>query len=308
MTNDDPETSEQGLIDEREGKALTATYRKQSSPGYRSGSIRARWAEALFALTALAGAWNVVLAFNGVTLASRGLSGDTPTVSEVTSYIQNADGAVGFSRLCTLGLAVAFLAWLSRTVEITPALGAGTPKDSPRWAIGWWFIPIAFLWKPYKVVREVWDRLAIPTRAAHGMLVEAWWLAFILGVLVEVVANAMAATASTWGDIQSGFWVSFGAAALYVAAAVLGFLIVREIQTRADVRAETLSLDGPPAPLPFAAAFGAPHPVVLVESAHAAPATGGPMVQGDQARYCSRCGRPRTDPAAAFCSQCGAKF
>ena len=255
-----------------------------SSPGYRSGRTRAKWAEALFTLTALVGVGGVVVALNGVALANRAVGGDIPTPSELASYISTADGAGDLFQLCAVGLAVAFLAWLSRTVEIVPALGLGTPKDSPRWAIGWWFIPVAFLWKPYTVVREVWDRLAIPARATGGTLVLAWWLAWIGAVVVNRTANAMAGAESSWGTVQSGFWVSFGASALYVADAVLGFLVVRDIQARADVRAGTLGFDRAPSALPFAPAFAVAPPVGPADPAIAAPATGGPMGQGAASR------------------------
>ena len=180
-----------------------------SSPGYRSGRTRAKWAEALFALTALAGTWAVVAALSGVILANRALGGDIPTSSELASYFNTYDAVGDLCSLCAVALAVAFLAWLSRTVEIVPVLGAGTPKDSPRWAIGWWFIPIAFLWKPYTVVREVWDRLALPARATGGALVLAWWLAWIAAFLVQRTGTAMSDAVSSWGSLQFWFWVSF---------------------------------------------------------------------------------------------------
>jgi len=231
-----------------------------SSPGYRSGRTRAKWAQALFILTALASIWQVALALNGIALAGRALEGDTPSAFELDSFIRSADGAQGFFILCAIGLAITFLAWLSRTVEIVPALGAGTPHDSPRWAIGWWFIPIAFLWKPYTVVRETWDRLATPPRTSGGTLVIGWWLCWIGATILGRIASAMADSASSWEAVQNGFWVSFGSSVLSVAAAVSGFMVVREIQARADTRAVGLGFDPQPRALPSATAGSLPAP------------------------------------------------
>lgn len=223
-----------------------------SSPGYRSGRTRAKWSQGLFVLAALASVWQVVVALNGIALAGRALKGDTPSGIDLYSFMRSADGADDSFVLCAIGLAIAFLAWLSRTVEIVPALGAGTPHDSPRWAIAWWFIPIAFLWKPYTVVREAWDRLAMPPRTSGGTLVVGWWLSWIGATTLGRVASAMADSSSSWEAVQNGFWVWFGSSVLSVAAAVSGFLVVREIQARADARATTLGFDPQPRALPFA--------------------------------------------------------
>lgn len=222
------------------------------SPGYRSGRTRAKWSQGLFVLTALASISQVVVALNGIALAGRALDGDTPSAHELDSFIRSEDGAQSFFILCAIGLAIAFIAWLSRTVEIVPALGAGTPHDSPRWAIAWWFIPGAFLWKPYTVVREAWDRLAMPPRISGGTLVIGWWLSWIGATILGWVASAMVNSASSWVAVRNGFWVSFGSSVLSVAAAVSGFLVVREIQARADARATTLGFDPQPRVLPSA--------------------------------------------------------
>ena len=170
-----------------------------------------------------------------------------------------------------IGLAIAFLAWLSRTVEIVPALGAGTPHDSPRWAIGWWFVPIAFLWKPYGVVREVWDRLATPTRTGDARLVLAWWLTWLSSTFVARFATASANSASTTlASAQSLFAVVAIAEIGSTAAAVLGFLVVREIQARADERALRLGFDEP---LPSAAPLPTDSAAAISASSSDAPAS-----------------------------------
>src|SRR5207302_6246087 len=57
--------------------------------------------------------------------------------------------------------AISYFAWVSRTVDNVPVLGGGRPSVTPRWSIGWWFVPIANLVKPFQIVRELHDRLAI---------------------------------------------------------------------------------------------------------------------------------------------------
>lgn len=51
---------------------------------------------------------------------------------------------------------VFFLIWIYRVHRNLPALGVRRPRFSPRWAVGWFFVPILNLFRPYDVVRELW--------------------------------------------------------------------------------------------------------------------------------------------------------
>ena len=268
------------------------------SPGYRNGSTRARWAQGLFIAAAVASVLEVFTSLWGVSVMEHATNGSL-TSTEAASFVNAANGIDGLYVWCAIGLAIAFLAWLSRTVEIVPALGAGTPHDSPRWAIGWWFVPIAFLWKPYGVVREVWDRLATPTRTGDARLVLAWWLTWLSSTLVARFASASATSASTTvASAQSLFVVVAIADIGSTAAAVLGFLLVREIQARADERALRLGFDEP---LPSAAPLPTDSVAAISASSSDAPASEA------VAAYCSNCGTQRPT-GARFCATCGANL
>jgi len=52
---------------------------------------------------------------------------------------------------------VVFLMWLYRARRNLPSLGVIDARWSPGWAIGWWFVPIMALFRPYQLVREVWQ-------------------------------------------------------------------------------------------------------------------------------------------------------
>lgn len=270
------------------------------SPGYRSATTRAKWAKGFFIATAVASGFEALVALQGFALMGDALKGQVST-GQYESFVQAADGADSLFLLCAVGLAVAFLAWLSRTVEITPALGAGTPHNSPRWAIGWWFVPIAFLWKPYTVVREVWDRLATPTQAAAGKLVVAWWLALIGSALVGRFATSAAQNVTTVEAAQGMFLVMFAAEAVSMAAAILGLLVIREIQARADERALALGFDVKTSALPSAQTLPAsPTPVAAPPSARSDIAAAPP----DDLAFCPSCGARHLD-GARYCASCG---
>jgi hypothetical protein len=49
-----------------------------------------------------------------------------------------------------------FCSWVFRSNVNIRALGAQGFKVSPSWAVGFFFIPIFNLWKPYEAMNEVW--------------------------------------------------------------------------------------------------------------------------------------------------------
>lgn len=222
-----------------------------NSSGYRSGRMRALWTEGIFVVTALAFISQVVLAVQGVGMAGRAVAGNVPAAAEVTAFVEASRISTDAIGLCFIALAIAYLAWISRTVEIVPTLGGGTPKDSPRMSIGWWFVPIAFLWKPYTVVREVLDRLSVPAKPPGGLVVEAWWFCLLGGFIVDHVASAITPGPGAWSTFQTALWLTVVGSLLYLGAAIFGFLVVRDIQARADLRSKALGFDVRPGAYAF---------------------------------------------------------
>ena len=50
-------------------------------------------------------------------------------------------------------------------------------EDSPGWAVGWYFVPIANLWKPYQAMKEIWRVNVSDTTPS---IFPWWWLFWIL--------------------------------------------------------------------------------------------------------------------------------
>jgi hypothetical protein len=233
-------------------KYLEGTWR---SPGYRSGRTRARVTLALFVILLVGAIWQVLLQLEAVFIATRAVGGDRPTLTQQESFSKTLTISSGVYGWAIILLAIAFWCWISRTVDNEPPLGAGTPRDSPRWSIGWWFVPIADFWRPYLVVREAWDRLSSPARPAGGRIVETWWITLLGGFFLGKVAQFMWSGVEDWKAVQIADVVSLVGLLLYVVAAVFGFIMVREIQARADLRAEALGFAFRPATLPFVPAY-----------------------------------------------------
>jgi hypothetical protein len=219
------------------------------SSGFRAAGARAFWAQLLFIAVAAALAWETVLAIQGSQFAHQLAGGVYVPGPQLVAWSDQLDQVGNVYLALAIALAVAFLAWLSRTVDNVPPLLGGTPSDSPRWAIAWWFIPVAFLWKPYTVVRESWDRLATPAHKGGSGLVIGWWICWIGGTVISRVATTLGADPNaSYSALETYYAAAAVGLVISIGSALLGVLLIGEMEARARERSVALGLGWPQIP------------------------------------------------------------
>ena len=93
-----------------------------------------------------------------------------------------------------LGTPILVLSWIYRANYNARQLGAADMRFTPGWAVGWYFIPIAWFWMPYLAMREIWRASVNPSDWATTPawpLLRWWWGLWIvtawgLETIVEV--------------------------------------------------------------------------------------------------------------------------
>lgn len=101
-----------------------------------------------------------------------------------------------------IATAVVFLRWIHRAHLNAIGLGATGKRFSPGWAVGWFFIPIANLWKPYQAMKELWQTSSKPEAwesESVPALLGGWW---VLWLLSNVLGQASARLAFREGSGQ----------------------------------------------------------------------------------------------------------
>jgi len=90
--------------------------------------------------------------------------------------------------LLHLGVHVICAVWLYRASLNAHALAGGL-TISPAWAVGWYFVPVANLWKPYQAVAEIWRASTVSeawrTVAVPRMLL-VWWIVWLVNRALEI--------------------------------------------------------------------------------------------------------------------------
>jgi hypothetical protein len=127
-------------------------WAKAFSPVRERGTRAVRSLVALIAAAALFSLGDLV----AIALKSRAPGGKLSADDQALAYL--AQGLPGLVYLAAVvATIVIFLMWLHRAYRNLPALGAPKPRFSPSGAVWAWFIPILNLWRPYQILREVWQ-------------------------------------------------------------------------------------------------------------------------------------------------------
>lgn len=140
--------------------------------------------------------------------------------SDQQAVVDLAKGAPALLYLVAFALCVvSFCVWIHRLYRNLPALGAAQLRFSPRWAVGGWFVPILNLWRPYQVMREIWQQTLAQPVGVLGW----WWAAWLISNFVSNVSfrsNLSGGSNDVLDAVRD---------ILDAAAAILAILIVRRI-------------------------------------------------------------------------------
>jgi hypothetical protein len=92
----------------------------------------------------------------------------------------------------SIGTIIVFLIWTHQAAKNVRAFGQQMLEFTPGWAVGWWFIPFANYWFPYKALREIWkasDPEAVGAESNGGTawssrpvgsLFPLWWTTYLI--------------------------------------------------------------------------------------------------------------------------------
>lgn len=163
-------------------------------------------------------------------------------------------GLISF--LVYLASAVVYLIWIYRCYSNLPAFGnpRGLLSYSPGWAIGVWFIPLANLVWPYRLVRETWEK----STPFHQTLLQAdqpthwfplWWAFWLISNFVGNIYGRLALREGT--DPTTLATLSVASDITSILAAIFAVVIVIDIDRRQEESSKSLQIGKyavPPSP------------------------------------------------------------
>jgi hypothetical protein len=175
----------------------------------------------------------------------------TVTFSELDAADDTAAVLAGAGLVVMALIIVALLVWRYRVQRnLRDALAVRSLEYSPGWAVGWWFVPIANLFKPKQAMNEAWlaSDPSAPAWSPSGRrgkapsLLSWWWAAWLLSNFTDGVSTSGSSTDVTLDSFRAAMSMSVFSELLSIVAALLLISIVRQIGTRQAQRARALGV------------------------------------------------------------------
>ena len=130
---------------------------------------------------------------------------------------------------------VLFLAWVYRAAANIHSCRSAAMSITPGWAVGWNFIPIASLWKPYQAIKQIWQAsqdLGNPDSVRVPGYFGWWWGCWVASNIVGGFSRRIGEKGAEDGDIgmmKLGSALSIFDSALFAVACFLLYRIVRDV-------------------------------------------------------------------------------
>lgn len=126
---------------------------------------------------------------------------------ELLAVLSTIESNAGIILTATIISMLIFFIWLYLCYKKTAGLTERKPAFSPAWAVAWFLIPVFNLYKPYLVIRELWQTAFHNTAQSsfltrHGsLIIRLWWLTNVANQMISLMTNGAAAQARDLPDL-----------------------------------------------------------------------------------------------------------
>jgi hypothetical protein len=196
------------------------------------------WVAGIFIILLIADVIALLSDYSQFELLNKIVNGGLVTHQEAAAN-DTREAIVGYTQTALfIATAVIFFVWIYRAYKNLSALKAGGLKFTPGWAVGWFFIPIANLFRPYQIVSEIY-KFSEPNEGAEGgfrkinflssNIVGWWWGLYLLSNIVAQITLRVVLRSETASDFITSTSVSMASDAIDVIGVIVTIIMVRDI-------------------------------------------------------------------------------
>ena len=127
---------------------------------------------------------------------------------------------------------ILILKWIYQANQNARQLGAKDMAFSPGWSIGFYFIPIVSLWKPYQAMKEIWQASQNPSNWSEekvSSILGIWWFFWIANSMVGQAAFRMSRRAEEISEIMNVNLVSQASEVISIPLALVTWLMIKKV-------------------------------------------------------------------------------
>jgi hypothetical protein len=191
----------------------------------------------------------ILVTFIEIQTLERYRSGDASLQEATNAIDRSGDLGIVLTGIY-LTTVVIWLIWQHRAQANLHARGLSRLTFSPGWAVGWWLIPVANLWKPFQTTRELWKASGGGEwwRTATWPVIGWWWAGYVVFNIVDnLTIRFWGSSSATLNTFVVGDWLSIAGDLGSIVTAILAMSIVRAVTER---QAALETIDAVPSQVP----------------------------------------------------------
>ncbi len=111
-------------------------------------------------------------------------------------------------------------------------MGAMGLQATPGWAVGWFFIPIMNLWKPYQAMCDLWRASSEPKNwngVERGSILPVWWALWLLSGALSNGSFKLSLKAETFDQLRLASMVTLLSDLATIPSLLIAYVLVSQI-------------------------------------------------------------------------------
>ena len=206
---------------------------------FRPVSKIANWVSGVFIILAILNVIAVASGYAQADLLNRAIAGETITLAEATSN-DSRQALIGFGQTALyIAAAISFLIWIHRAHKNLTSLHVTDLRFTPGWAVGWFFIPIMSLFRPYQVASEIYKASDPNVGATEdgtswknvttSPVVGLWWAFFLISNFIGQIALRTIFSGEELSDLLTSTNVYMVSDAIDIVGIIITIFMVQRI-------------------------------------------------------------------------------
>lgn len=209
---------------------------QEEQQNFKNPSALTRWTKRLLYLQVAIAVIAVISGFLEYQLLTDFKNGTFSSQELAISAAESSDNrqfVVGILQMAIYIIAgILILMWIYRANYNARRLGADDMEFTPGWSVGWYFIPIANLWKPYQAMKEIWKASADPQSwkmQSVPSLLPWWWFFWIVSGMLGNASLRLSLRADEINELLTANLVTQASDIIDIPLSLILILIINKI-------------------------------------------------------------------------------
>ncbi len=202
------------------------------------------WVQGIFLISGIISAISLFSKFLQSQLINKVINGGYVSLAEAEAN-DNRELVIGYIHLVIvlIGL-ILFLMWVYRTNKNLHSFNYPVLEFTPGWSVGWFFIPIACLFQPYRAVSEI-SRASNPNidstlepikNIPTPFIVVLWWVFFLITNIVARIASRFITDDSTARELLNVTYAYMVSDTIDIIGIAITIMMIRAISNSQQLR------------------------------------------------------------------------